>query len=60
MDNIFDQWHSKIARQFMRDSAKVNRSTTNLLTLRWVGDTGLSTTTLRGMARKRLAQLGRN
>jgi hypothetical protein len=57
--NIFNQWHSRIARQYLQDTIKVNRSTTNLISVRWVRDTGLSTTILRGMARKRLAQLGR-
>jgi len=57
--NIFNQWHSRVARQYLRDSGGVNRSTSNLLSLKWVSDTGLSTTSLRGMARQRLAQLGR-
>jgi len=59
MQNIFNQWHSRVARQYLQDTSKVNRSTTNLLSIKWVKDTGLSTTKLRHMARARLAQLGR-
>tara|TARA_Y100001963_G_C6493212_1_gene314404 strand:+ start:223 stop:399 length:177 start_codon:yes stop_codon:yes gene_type:complete len=57
MENIFNKWHSKIARQYIqlhagRTDAKAIKQ--------WTKDTGLSKTNLLRLARKRLAQLRRN
>ena len=54
MDNIFNQWHSKIARRYI----SLHAGRTNAEAIKtWTQDTGLSKTTLIQMARKRLAQV---
>ena len=62
MENIFNQWHYNVAKQYLGLHAGnvIRKPKTIKAIKKWTKDTGLSKTNLLRMARKRLAQVRRD